>query len=209
MKHPIIYWSLFASVVVVGIAGLVAYIFIKKKIKKMQGKYLNELEAAERRAITEKKYGKEKNYDEASKKLQKAINRENLGELLWDFDADLINQKIPHLPFIDMEFLISTIYRNEYKSLLNFASTCGYELITIATMRKMNLFYEKILNNEIMKKNIKKYKINKSLINKFNPDIPNVDIVLISVYEKKNIIDFVDRGYKKLSNNWFNFYFRN
>ena len=206
MHNALIQWILIGSVVLIGIVGAISFIFIKIKVKKMRKEYSDELDKAESiikqtKNLSPNKTISSKDIEKAKKQRdgqENALSRNTLGELLWDFDADLINKKIPHLAFVDMEFLISTIYRNQYKSFLHTNSTCGYELITLASKTKVTLHYNIIQDKKIMNQYASKYKILPSKIKKATAT-NKFDIVLIPKFDKE-IIDVVVTSYKKLIN---------
>ena len=191
----IAYWVLFASVIVVGLFGAIAFTIIKIKVNKMRKEYLEQLDRADQIANAGKN---PKNYinDKEKRGIENVLSRKNMGEIIWDFDAQLINDKIKHLAFIDMEFLINTIYRNSYTKFLQTKTICGYELITIAKMTKLETFYDEVIDLQSMNKYIKKYKINEKRIQK-STNQKDFDIVFIPEFTK-DIIDIVDTAYKRL-----------
>ena len=197
-------WILIGSTVLVGICGLIAYILVKIKIKKMKNEYIDELDRAENAANNIKNKDLDlsslnKNDVKLKTGKEKVLARTDLGELFWDFDADLINKKINHLAFIDMEFLINTIFRNDYKSFLQWNTNCGYEIITLASKKPIDLYYKNIENNELWDSYIKQYGVNVQNIREYKEGIL-YDSILISTINK-NIIEKVVESYKILSKN--------
>ena len=194
-EHSTLYWVLFASVIVVGVIGAIAFTIVKLKVRQMRKEYLEQLDRADALAKSKNKDGK--NYEtDAQKGIENVLSRKNIGEILWDFDAQLINDKIKHLAFVDMEFLINTIYRNRYTKFLQTKTVCGYELITVAKLAKIDAFYDEVIDLPSMNKYIKKYKIGEKRIQK-STNQKDFDIVFIPEFTKE-IIDIVDKAYKRL-----------
>ena len=193
-------WILIGSTVIVGICGFIAYILVKIKIKKMKNEYIEELDRAEN--IKNKDidlFKLNKNNIKPKTGKEKVLARTDLGELFWDFDADLINKKIRHLAFIDMEFLINTIFRNDYKSFLQWNTNCGYEIITLASKKPVDLYYKNIENNDLWDTYIKKYGVNVQNIMPYKEGILYDSILITTI--NSNLIERVIESYKILSKN--------
>ena len=170
----------------------------------MKNEYIEELDRAEKlanhiKSADDKSLELDENSLESKSGREKVLARTDLGELFWDFDADLINKKINHLAFIDMEFLINTIYRNDYKSFLQLHTTCGYEIITLASKKPINLYYKKIEDNNLWDNYIEKYGVNIQNIHPYDKSLTYDSILITRI--GKDIIDKVNESYKVLNKN--------
>ena len=108
-----LWWGLAASMfVAIGIM-IAAFIIMRVKINKIKKDYAQSV-------------------SDAQKEVSKAVLRENHGELLWELKA---KSKMP-LEDIQLEFLINTALRNEYKTFTVLNSQSDYEKISLETIAK-------------------------------------------------------------------------
>lgn len=114
-----VWWILLASVFVALGVMLITFIVMRIKINKVKTQY-------------------QKDIATAHAKVSKAVKRENHGELLWELKA---KSKDP-LDDKEMEFLINTSLRNEYKTFYVVNSISDYEtksLIKLAHMKPLQV----------------------------------------------------------------------
>lgn len=113
----VVWWILLASVIVGLIIMVVAFVVTRKRIKKVQKQY-------------------EKNEADIKQEINKALERLNHGELLWELKSKSTNP----LEDTQLEFLINTVLRNNYKTFDVVNSESDYEeksLTQIAKMKKV------------------------------------------------------------------------
>lgn len=109
-----VWWILLASIFVALLVMLIAFIIMRINIKKVKTQY-------------------QKDIASAHAEVSRAVARENHGELLWELKA---KSKMP-LGDKEMEFLINTSLRNEYKTFSVMNSASDYEEKSFVRLAKL------------------------------------------------------------------------
>lgn len=195
-NNPVLFWCLVASIFIVSILGFSIYFFLLFKSKKINKKITNNEMKDTIKEINDK-----------NSNLNKALNRADAGKLLWDLKNEMLRKKISIIDDISLEFIINTIIRNNYKSILFSESLNAYEAITIATKTSAKVYIDSHSKNalEVIKrykqtKNIKYYKNEKvdfvimnDKKNKYKDYFTKLDKInnknsLFLIYDIKNLL---------------------
>lgn len=108
-----VYIVLGVSIAVALIVMVVAFVVMRKKIKKVQAQYA-------------------KNEADIKEEINQALERMNHGELLWELKSKSLNP----LEDTQMEYLINTVLRNNYKTFSVVNSESDYEEQTFEQIAK-------------------------------------------------------------------------
>lgn len=109
-----LWWGLAISMFVAIAIMIAAFIIMRVKINKIKKDYSQSV-------------------SDAQKEVSKAVFRENHGELLWELKA----KSTGALEDIQMEFVINTALRNEYKTFTVINSQSDYEKISLEKIGKL------------------------------------------------------------------------
>lgn len=112
----VVYIVLGISIAIALIIMVAAFIIMRRKIKKVQAQYA-------------------KNENDIKQEINKALERMNHGELLWELKSKSLNP----LEDTQMEYLINTVLRNDYKTFNVVNSESNYEEETLIQIAKAKL----------------------------------------------------------------------
>ncbi len=139
-------WGLIVSIFIVLIIGFGIWLFLFLKVKKIR------------------KIQSDNNFEKLKKDkgAKAALERKFIGEPVYA----LKNQFKKTMDDLDIDFLISTTIRNEFKNVFIEGNTNGYEIITLALRTKATIIVEeeRIIDLNLFKKLLVEFKIPKQKI---------------------------------------------